>query len=1110
MQRVQKIFFRSILIFLALALSLVLLVQLPYIQRLFILKATNHFSQEYGAEVDIESVSLKPLSGKFSFNSIQCSSFLIDASCSSVEINGWDLVRHAGQIQSADFNNLKWEFVNSISGEAESVSLSSICTDGIAHTIKSAQIANLTTTSGGFGPEEINISSLITSVDFKGDITLKIDTLIADSLNARGTFVLDKAFDIEADFLLDAYPDKYLREFGFSEKLGHVIGQIQFKDSIITALNTTSSAGHEIVKGEFNLKTNSWEIEGSTIIEGSEVYLDAEGDLQSAAGSADIEGYGEIYFDALQKDSGYYTLINSERLSIEGIQITSIEASVDVDKTLENCKIHLSSNELSINTEFKISSIRSNRPLISGSALIQDPHFISNATDYQIETGGKTSASWDFNNGKQEVEFRTNHVKYGRFTLTKIDIDGDIINMNGLASCEKVMINHDGRNAIIASLVKTYASNNDELEIQAYWKSSKGVDGAALIEGGIEDEMDLAFSMITKPITEDQTNRWVGIPIETKAIEVQGKIKGTLQNPLVEIRTHSENLSALGQNINDCTLNIIHENGKNRVSGELIGLGKLNSGRVSVIGELDLNKLNLNTSLYEFPLSYINPLLEKSTVSLGGNLNGGFRVSGGFKNPQIKGDGIIDSCTVQVGYMGTKYTVSGGFHVEPDAIELNGLEVDDGNGGNGILVGTALHNSFKDWNLDVALSAENEPIEVMDIPYSPTRYFYGKGSAIGDINVFGYDGNIVIEANITTSKGTEFVLPVDVVESNKWSSFVEIKNEEQVEEVEKRETNLDLDLNIEVNPESNARIVFNSDLGDEIFGRCKGHLHVDLHDLERLEMVGNLEIVEGEYAFNLKNIISKNFTAVPGGTIRWFGDPYNAHIELSTIYETRASLRPVLPEITDGSKYDINLGLNLKGDLMRPDILFDIDVPEATAQHQASLSSVLANEEELNRQAVSLLVINSFLPSTWHATAVGTTGIQESSSELITSQISHWLSGISDDVNVGIDYDSPVNDGDDTAIALALSTQLFNDRLHIEGEVGTQNLYTGTTDDLQIQDLKIKYDIVEDGTLQLTGYTTQRASVPGLEGESVQGVGFLINRDFDSIWDLFKRKQEKE
>ena len=91
---------------------------------------------------------------------------------------------------------------------------------------------------------------------------------------------------------------------------------------------------------------------------------------------------------------------------------------------------------------------------------------------------------------------------------------------------------------------------------------------------------------------------------------------------------------------------------------------------------------------------------------------------------------------------------------------------------------------------------------------------------------------------------------------------------------------------------------------------------------------------------------------------------------------------------------------------------------------------------------------------------------------------------------------------------LALSTQLFNDRLHIEGEVGTQNLYSGTTDDLQIQDIKIKYDIKEDGTIQLTGYSTQRATVPGLEGESVQGVGILFNKDFDRIKDLFKSKSK--
>ena len=73
-----------------------------------------------------------------------------------------------------------------------------------------------------------NISSLVTSIDINGDIILEIDTLIADSINAKGTLVIDEAFNIEADFRFDAYPDTYLREFGIDEKIGHVIGQIQF------------------------------------------------------------------------------------------------------------------------------------------------------------------------------------------------------------------------------------------------------------------------------------------------------------------------------------------------------------------------------------------------------------------------------------------------------------------------------------------------------------------------------------------------------------------------------------------------------------------------------------------------------------------------------------------------------------------------------------------------------------------------------------------------------------------------------------------------------------------------------------------------------------------
>jgi hypothetical protein len=72
--------------------------------------------------------------------------------------------------------------------------------------------------------------------------------------------------------------------------------------------------------------------------------------------------------------------------------------------------------------------------------------------------------------------------------------------------------------------------------------------------------------------------------------------------------------------------------------------------------------------------------------------------------------------------------------------------------------------------------------------------------------------------------------------------------------------------------------------------------------------------------------------------------------------------------------------------------------------------------------------------------------------------------------------------------------------------VGTTNLYTGTMDEIQLQDIRLKYDITDNGNIQLTGYSTQRASIPGLEGESVQGVGIIFHKDFDKIRDFFKRE----
>jgi hypothetical protein len=662
-------------------------------------------------------------------------------------------------------------------------------------------------------------------------------------------------------------------------------------------------------------------------------------------------------------------------------------------------------------------------------------------------------------------------------------------------------------------------------EISSDGMSWTGGGFKADIEGkvGGDSARPLNFFIHTDGIDTSRTKTWFDVPVSASNINLSGSLGGTFINPVLRLSGEGEGVSYGGETIPKSEFELTYSNRDIQIQTEMTGFGENGEGIIHSSGSvtpLPLGDFNLNLMSYttDFPLSWVNTILNEKTAKLGGELDASFTIQGPYREPSVLGGGVLKKAKVKIEYLGIEYDVSGRFDVKPDGIELNGMDIKDDYGGEGVLVGTALHENYEAWNLDLSMSIDdpNKPLEVMNIPRSPDAYYYGNANAVGDINVFGYEDKIYIEAKLKTTKGTQFVLPMDAGTSSTWSSFVEIidhstqeNNDTESIEENKRKTSVRLDLMIDVDQESEARIVFDEAVGDEIIGKCEGLIHLALDDFERLEMFGSLEVIEGEYLFTLSNFINKRFVAEPGGTIKWFGDPYKAEIDLRTLYSTRSSLLPIAPETLDNSKQRVDLILEMHGDLMRPGINFDIHLPEGDSRTKATLASLLANEEEMNRQAISLLILQQFLPPQWQASAIGSTGLQENSTELISAQLGNWLSGISDDVNIGIDYDAKDNSGNEAALAVALSTQLLDDRLHVEGELGTQQLNTGSLDDLQLKEFRVKFDIKDDGTLQLTGYSTQRANIPGLEGESVQGVGILYHRDFTKFRDLFGKRDDQ-
>jgi hypothetical protein len=52
----------------------------------------------------------------------------------------------------------------------------------------------------------------------------------------------------------------------------------------------------------------------------------------------------------------------------------------------------------------------------------------------------------------------------------------------------------------------------------------------------------------------------------------------------------------------------------------------------------------------------------------------------------------------------------------------------------------------------------------------------------------------------------------------------------------------------------------------------------------------------------------------------------------------------------------------MRNKLMTPDITFAIDVPTTDADTRSKVQGILNNEDKRNRQFLSLLIINNFLP----------------------------------------------------------------------------------------------------------------------------------------------------
>jgi hypothetical protein len=552
--------------------------------------------------------------------------------------------------------------------------------------------------------------------------------------------------------------------------------------------------------------------------------------------------------------------------------------------------------------------------------------------------------------------------------------------------------------------------------------------------------------------------------------------------------------------------------------------------------------LYLTAKLEETNIKLIEPFLKGIFSQMNGMLSGLYEITGTFSQPLIQGEGKIERGRIMIDYLKTLYTFQGTLGMTPNQIIFKDFTLYDGLRNQGSLDGYLTHRNYTKFRINLDATFTN--FQVLNTTSKDNSLFYGQAYGSGKLNMFGPLANMKISATARTSKNTRIFIPISGAESVEKSEFItfvhfndSLRNISQKKQKKTSDepSGIILDLNLDITPDAYTEIIFDIKAGDIVRGYGNGDIKLQIDTKGEFNMFGLYEFEQGFYNFTLYDIINKEFRITKGSRISWFGDPYAGVLNLTASYRQMASLGPILPNQSEDvlsspqvrRKYPVEVLLKLDGPMLSPIIVFDIDakdLPDNVTTDEGTLLQLdfyfkafkaKLDEQELNRQVFSLLILRRFSPPD----AFSTSGsISNSVSELLSNQLSYWLTQVDQNLEIDLDLGSLDQEAFNT-FQLRLSYSFLNGRLRVTRDGTFNNQYNQSELANMLGDWTIDYVLTPDGKFKVKMYSrsnfNQINNTLGTQTAITTGVSLLHTQNFDQLRDLVrgahnKRRKEVE
>ncbi len=709
----------------------------------------------------------------------------------------------------------------------------------------------------------------------------------------------------------------------------------------------------------------------------------------------------------------------------------------------------------------------------------------------------------------------------GKSTLLKIEIDpSEISTSKNIWEIRQSNIEVDSNSTKIDRFI--VASKNNSYTIDGII-SENSDDTLKLVFRGID--LSPLNQMGKKGNEGDQSE----IALNPKGI-INGNvlISSTLKNPMIESNIRVNGFSILGAEYGDISAVSLWNSSKKvadiNVSNNLNG-----KKNIDLKGFYDpaIKNFNIAGTASNLPIDALNPLLDFFASEITGTVSGKINLTGAPGELVLKGALMAENTSMKIDYLQTKYKINDSIRFDKAGIKFKNMKLTDEKGNSAFLSGSVFHKSFKDYSVDLIVNMDKNPCYILNTQQKDNELFYGTAYATGITTIKSGANSLSFDISAKTAKGTKLFIPLNSGLSVSEHSFVtfvnpdtvrkENENKSQGTTTKSTSTAFELNFDLDITPDAEVQLLIDPKAGDVIRGRGEGKLNISLNKKGEFKIYGDYIIDEGDYLFTLQNILNKRFDVENGGKITFNGDVENAEIDLTANYKNlKTSLYPILYPILQDEKYreriPVEPQLNLSGKLFNPVVGFDIYLPNASEETRTYLKNAINTEEELSRQFLFLLVMNSFYSDPTYrsssATATsGTSAMAVTTTEMFSNQLSNWLSQISNDFDVGFNYRPGTKDINSQELQLALSTQLLNDKVTINGNFGVAGTKAAEETPL-LGDFDIEYKITEK--IRFKVFNRYNSPYTGRNSPYTQGLGVFFKQDFNRFSDLLKKKETSE